>query len=80
MAVPSAAESFESYPTDTTHCVEIVRIKSFSCPYFSAFGLEADIYSVNFCIQSEYEKKIGTKKTPNTESCYAFTFRLFLNK
>ena len=28
----------------------------FSGPYFPAFGLNTEIYGVNFCIQSEYRK------------------------
>ena len=33
----------------------------FSGPYFRIFGLNAEVYSVNLCIQSEY-KKIRTRK------------------
>ena len=34
--------------------------------YFSAFRLNTEIYQVNLCIQSHYEKR-STKKNPNTE-------------
>ena len=34
----------------------------FSGPYFALFGLNTEIYSVNFCIQSEY-REIGLEKT-----------------
>ena len=34
----------------------------FSCPYFSIFGLNTEIYSLNLRIQSEY-MKIRTRKT-----------------
>ena len=40
------------------HYVKIVRIRSFSGPYFPAFGLN---------IQSEYGK-IRTRKTPNMDT------------
>ena len=33
-------------------------------PYFPTFGLNAEIYRVNFFIQSKLEKK-QTRKTPN---------------
>ena len=38
-----------------------VQIRSFSGLYFPVFGLNTEIYSVNLCIQSEYEK-IRTRK------------------
>ena len=34
----------------------------FSAPYFPLFGLNTEIYGVNLCTQSEYEK-IWTRKT-----------------
>ena len=47
-----------------------VRIWSYSGPYFPAFGLNAERYSVSFRIQSEC-KKIRTRKTQNTDIFYA---------
>ena len=38
------------------HCVESVRIRSFSGPYFRACGLNTEIYGVNLRIHSEYRK------------------------
>ena len=35
------------------HCVKSVRIRIFSGLYFPAFGLNAEIYTVNLGIQSE---------------------------
>ena len=52
------------------HCVKSVRIRSFSGPYFPAFGLNTEKYSVYLPIQSECGK-IQTKKTPNTDTFYA---------
>ena len=49
--------------------VKSVRIGSFSGPYFPAFGLNTEMYFVNFCIQSECEK-IRTRKNPNTYNFY----------
>ena len=51
------------------HCVKSVRIRSFSGPYFPAFGLNTEIYGVNLPIQSECGK-IRTRKTPNTDTFY----------
>ena len=51
------------------HCVKSVHIRSFSDPYFSAFGLKTEIYSVNLRIQSEC-KKIRTRKIQNTDNFY----------
>ena len=36
------------------HCVKSVCIRSFSCPYFPAFGLSTERYRVSLRIQSEY--------------------------
>ena len=47
-----------------------IRLWSFSVPYFPAFGLNTQRYSVSLRIQSEYGK-ILTRKTPNTETFYA---------
>ena len=44
-----------------------ILIRSFSGPYFPAFRLNTERYSVSLPIQSEYEK-IRTRKTPNTDA------------
>ena len=49
------------------YCVKLVRISSCSGPYFPAFELNIDRYSVSICIQSEC-RKIRTRKTPNTDT------------
>ena len=51
------------------HCVESVRIQSFSGPHFPAFGLSTKIYGVNLLIQSECGK-LRTRKTLNTDTFY----------
>ena len=53
-------------------CVNSVRIRSFPGPYFPAFGLNTERYSVrvSLCIQSECGK-LQTRKTPNTDSFHA---------
>ena len=38
------------------HCVKNVRIRSYSGPYFPAFGLNTKKYSVSLRIQSEYRQ------------------------
>ena len=56
-----------------THCVKSDHIRSYSGPYFPAFGLNRDRYEVSFRIQSEYEK-IRTRITPNTDTFHEVTF------
>ena len=46
----------------TLHCVNIVRIQSFSDPYFPAFGINTERYGVTLHIQSKH-KKIRTRNT-----------------
>ena len=41
----------------TCHGVKSVRIQSFSGPYFPAFGLNTEVYRVNFRIQTECGKR-----------------------
>ena len=52
------------------HCVKSVRIRSYSGPYFTVFGLNTERYGVFFRIQSEYGK-IRTRITPNTDTFHA---------
>ena len=52
------------------HCVKSVRIRSFSGPYFPAFGLNTERYGVSLHIQSECGK-IRTRKTPITDTFHA---------
>ena len=47
-----------------------VRIRSYSGPYFPAFGLNTERYSVSLHIQSKCGK-IRTRITPNTDTFYA---------
>ena len=46
-----------------------VCIRSYSCPYFPAFGLNTERYFVCICIQSEFGK-MRTRITPNTNTFY----------
>ena len=55
------------------HCVESVRIRSFSVLYFSTFGLNTEIYREILCIQPKCAK-IRTRKTPNMGTFYAVRF------
>ena len=52
------------------HCLKSVCIRSFSGPYFPAFGLNTGRYCVSLRIQSECGK-IWTRETPNTDTFYA---------
>ena len=52
------------------HCVKSVRIRSFSGPYFPAFGMNVERYSVSLRIQSECGK-MRTRKAPNTDTFHA---------
>ena len=55
------------------HCLKSVRNRSFSGPYFPAFGLNMKRYSVPPRIQSECGK-IWTRKTPNTDTFHAVLY------
>ena len=52
------------------HCVKIVRIRSYSGLYFTAFTLNTERYGVSLSIQFECGK-IQTRITPNTDNFYA---------
>ena len=51
------------------HYVKSVRIRSFSCLRFPAFGLKTGRYSVSLRIQCKCGK-IRNRKTPNTDTFY----------
>ena len=51
------------------HCVKAVSIRSFSGPYFPAFGLNRERYGKSLRIQSEC-RKIRTRKTPNLNTLH----------
>ena len=52
------------------HCVKTVRIRSYSGPYFPAFGLNTERYGLSLRIQSECSK-IRTRLTLNTDTFLA---------
>ena len=52
------------------HCVKCVRIWSYSGPYFPAFGMNMERYSVSLRIHSKCGK-IRTGITPNTDTFHA---------
>ena len=52
------------------HCAKSVRIRSYSGPNFSAFGLNTERYSVSLRVQSECGK-MWIRITPNTDTFYA---------
>ena len=52
------------------HCLKSVRIRCFSEPYFPAFGLNMERYSVSLRIYSEIGK-IPSRKTPNMDTFHA---------
>ena len=68
--------AFDSHDIDVVmhmfnrHCVNSVRIQSFSGPYFPAFGLNPERHGVSLCIQSKC-RKIRTRKIPNTDTFHA---------
>ena len=57
------------------HCVKSVCIGIYSGPYFPAFGLNTDRYSVSRRIQSECGK-IRTRINPNMDTFYAVSLLL----
>ena len=62
----------------STHCAKNVRIRSYSGPYFYAFGLNTERYSLSLHIQSKCEK-LRNRVTPNTDTFYAVTVYLSTN-
>ena len=52
------------------NCIKCVRIRSYSDPYFPAFGLNMERYSVSSRIQSKFGKT-KTRVTPNTNTFHA---------
>ena len=58
---------FRSLFFSKRHCVESLRIKSYSGPYFPAYEINTERYGVSLRIQSECGK-IRTRKTPNTDT------------
>ena len=60
----------------TYHCVKSVRIRSYSGPYFPAFGLNTED-TVSLRIQSECGK-IRTRITPNTDTFHVGYVRSYL--
>ena len=53
-----------------SHCVKSVRIRSYSGPYFPAFGLNTEGYEVSFRVQSKCGK-IQIRITPTKDTFYA---------
>ena len=58
-----------NYWSNGIHSVKNVRIRSYSGPQLSDFGLNTDRYTVLLCIQSEY-RRIQTRITPNTDASF----------
>ena len=58
------------------HCVKRICIRSYSGPYFPAFGLNTERNGVSLRIQSECEK-IRTRITPNMDTFYGVKMCLF---
>ena len=54
------------YESDFNRCIKSLRIRSFSGPYFPAFGLNTERYSISLRIQSECGKR-WTRKSPNKD-------------
>ena len=57
-------------PVVNRRCVKCFRIRSFSDPYFPAFGLNTVRYPGSLRMQSESRKK-RVRKTPNTDNFHA---------
>ena len=56
-----------------------MQIRSFSGPYFPAFGMNTDIYSGNLLIQPECGK-IRTRKTPYLDTFHAVDYFYILKR
>ena len=66
-------QNHDSMKTRGIHCVKSVRIRSYSGPYFPAFGLNTERCGVSLPIQCEY----GKMRTiiPNTDTFHVAIFR-----
>ena len=53
-----------------------IRIRSFSAPYFLAFGLNSEVYVANLRFQSGC-RKIRIRKTPNKATFYVVAVFMF---
>ena len=63
------------------HRVKSVHIRSYSSPFFPAFGLNTERYGVSLRIQSEC-RKMQTRITPNMETFHAVmkvNFTIYFN-
>ena len=67
-------EKKDMYLTKYSHCVKIIRIRSFSGLYFPAFELNTERYSVSVRIKYEWGK-IRARKTPNTDTFHAVSVK-----
>ena len=69
-SITQSDSSFLVLNISYVHCVKSVRIRSYSGPYFTAFGLNTERYGVSLRIQSNCGK-IRTRINPNTDTFYA---------
>ena len=60
------------------HCMKSALIRSFSGPYFPAFGLNMERYPVSLSIQSKCGK-IWTRKISNTDAFHAMVLSIHIN-
>ena len=57
------------------------QFRVFPCPYFPAFGLKMDTYSINLCTFSPDAEKYKPPKTPNSATFHAMrTYNIFSSK
>ena len=63
----------------SSHCVKSARIRKFPGPYFPAFGLNSERYSVTVRIQSKYGK-IWTRKIAAMDTFHAVCYTDFFIK
>ena len=69
--------SCTSFLMHALHYVKNFHIRSYSGPYFPAFGLNTEKYGVSLCTHSECGK-IRTRITPNTDTFYAVLYYHFV--
>ena len=70
MLLVHASNDLKQFLFYDAHYVKSVYIRSFCGPYFPAFRLNMETYSVNLRIQCECGK-IWSRKTPNKDLFYA---------
>ena len=84
--IPTLSNTYDGDYSNNSQCIlasnytawKVSKYRVFSGPYFPVFGLNTEIGSVNFPIQSQY-KKIRTRKNPYLDMQCTFAERSIID-